>query len=138
MKRLDSCHQVRVPDWLHHELINWARWCWSGRWPHPLPADHCGSAEHVYSRYPREYADDEIRSLPPNETHAQIVDVVWHRLPAGPRQVLRAEYPQYHASGRAEFGRIGAARRLGMRLHDYEAALWFACGRVRDAFEDRR
>ena len=124
----------RVPDWLHHELLNWSRWCWLGPLPHPLPPDRCGSIECEYTRYRiSEYGSDAPRILP-NERNAERVDAIWRSLPAWPKQVLRAEYPQYQESGRAEFGRVGAARRLGLRLVDYEAALVVAIGRVADAF----
>jgi hypothetical protein len=128
----------RFPDWLHHELLNWSRWCWQGAWPHPLPPSHCASAEHEYTRLRGDISSDETRPIQANETRALIVDGVWRRLPPLPKQVMRAEYPQYHASGRSEFGRVGAARRMRMRLHDYEVALTVAGGRVWDAFEGKR
>ena len=126
------------PEWLHHELLNWSRWCWLGAWPHPLPPSHCGSAERDYTRFRVDACPDEPRPIPPIESRALIVDDVWRRLPQAPKQVLRAEYPQYHESGRAELGRVGAARRMGLRLGDYEAALCVAIGRVWDAFEGRK
>ena len=128
----------RFPDWLHHELLNWSRWCWQGALPHPFPPSHCASVEHEYTRLRAEGSSDEARPIPANETRALIVDGVWRTLPPLPKQVIRAEYPQYQASGRAEFGRVGAARRLGLSLHDYEAALTVAGGRVWDAFEGKR
>ncbi len=121
------------PRWLHYELLNWSHWCWLGPYPQPIPPRQCGSAERKYLR-PRADSDDP-RPTPPNTAHAIIVDGVWQRLPQIPKQVLRAEYPQYHESGRAEFGRVGAARRLGLWLRDYEAALGQAVGRVWEAFE---
>ena len=126
------------PEWLHHELLNWSRWCWLGAWPHPLPPSHCGSAERDYTRFRVDVCPDEPRPIPPIESRALIVDDVWHRLPQAPKQVLRAEYPQYHDSWRAEFGRAGAARRMGLALGDYEAALCVPAGRVWDAFEGRK
>ena len=131
----DHC---RLPDWLHHELLNWSRWCWLGAWPHPLPPSHCGSVERDYTRFRVDGSADDARPIPPNEPRALIVDDVWRDLPPAPRQVLRAEYPQYHESGRAEFGRVGAARRMRMCLREYEAALCVAAGRVWDAFEGKR
>ena len=125
----------RFPDWLHHELLNWSRWCWLGAWPHPLPPSHCGSVERDYTRFGVDGSADDARPIPPNESRALIVNGVWRDLPAAPRQVLRAESPQYHESGRAEFGRVGAARRMRMCLREYEAALCVAAGRVWEAFE---
>ena len=81
---------------------------------------------------------EEARPIPPIASRALVVDAVWRNLPNVPKQVLRAEYPQYHSSGRAEFGRVGAARRMRMRLHEYEAALCVAADRVWNAFEVRR
>ncbi len=130
--------QRRVPDWLHHELLNWSRWCWLGPLPHPLPANRCGSAERDYTRHRIGEIEDAPPRILPNERNAERVDVVWRSLPPRPRQVLRAEYPQYFESGRAEFGRVGAARRLGLRLVDYESALVVAIGRVADAFGGQR
>jgi hypothetical protein len=126
------------PEWLHYELLNWSRWCWQGAWPHPLPPSICGSAERDYTRFRADSSSDDARPIPPNASRALIVDGVWHGLPPAPRQVLRAEYPQYHASGRAELGRCGAARRLRMSLRDYEAALGVAASRVWDALEGRQ
>jgi hypothetical protein len=126
------------PEWLHHELLNWSRWCWLGPWPHPLPPNQCGSVERDYARFRVSDSADEPQPVPPNEARALIVDGVWRGLPPTPRQVLRAEYPQYRDSGRAEFGRVGAARRMGMRLREYEDALGVAISRVWNTFEGRR
>ena len=126
------------PEWLHHELLNWSRWCWRGPWPHPLPPVCCGSAERDYMRFRVENSCDEARPIPANASRASVVDAVWRNLPDVPKRVLRAEYPQYHGSGRAEFGRVGAARRMRMRLHDYDAALCVAADRVWNAFEAKR
>jgi hypothetical protein len=126
------------PDWLHHELLNWSRWCWLGPWPHPLPPNQCGSVERYYIRVNDENTTEGARSIPPNTDRAMLVNSVWDALPDDPRQVLRAEYPQYHESGRAEFGRVGAARKMKMRLRDYENALCVAIGRVWDVMEGKR
>lgn len=130
------------PDWVHHELMNWSRWCWLGPWPHPLPMQTCASIEREYTRYRLpEYGEDESPPPPriePNEINAQIVDRVWKALTPGPHFVLRAEYPQRMESGRLEFGKLGAARRLGMSLAEYEAHLVTAVGRVLEAFEGKQ
>ena len=135
MNRRDLRH---FPEWLHYELLNWSRWCWQGAWPHPLPPSQCGSVEHDYIRFRVDACDDEPRPIPANASRALVVDRVWHGLANVPKQVLRAEYPQYHSSSRAEFGRVGAARRMGLMLRDYEAALAVAVGRVWDTFEGQK
>ncbi len=127
------------PAWLHRELVNWSRWCWSGGWPHPLPPDHCASLEGEYIAPP--YFEDEApppKPAPINPETARVVDGVWYRMPDGPRLVLRDEYPMYGQSGRAEFGKVGAARRLKMSLKLYEDNLVVAIGRVWTALEDRQ
>jgi hypothetical protein len=128
---------VNYPQWLHAELLNWSRWCWQGPWPHPLPPSVCASVERDY--IPAGNAEERVaaerKPIPPNERHAQIVDSVWKRMADAPRRVLRAEYPQRFESGRMEFGRIGAAKGLGMGVVEYERQLIVAIGQVWDAFE---
>lgn len=126
------------PHWLHMELLNWSRWCWSGAWPHPMPPNQCASFEHNYKRTNEENTTDDARPIPPNVDRALIVDKVWRELPDMPRRALRAEYPQFHESGRAEHGRVGAARRMGIRLREYEAALFLAIDRIWKTFEGKR
>ena len=126
----------KFPDWIHHELQNWARWCWLGATPVPMSPGHCGSIESQYVRVNDENSSDGARPIPPNEDRARRVDEVWRRLPDAPRLVLRAEYPQRWSSGRVEHGQAGAARRLHMSLRQYEEALAVAIGRVWEAMED--
>lgn len=126
------------PAWVHEELMNWSRWCWRGEYPHPLPHTACGSVERNYQRISDEGTAENVRPIPPNAAHARVVQAVWELMPTLPRQVLRAEYPQRHESGRAEHGRKGAAIRLRISLEEYEAALSVATYRVLRAFEVRR
>lgn len=130
-----------VPDKIHDELLNWSRWCWSGNWPHPLPKTRCGSAEGDYTSPPywEPFGKEEVPDPPrikPNARNAERVQAVWERWPvASPaRQVLKAEYPGRDASGRREFGRDVAARRLNMTIRQYETALAWAAKEVGEAF----
>ncbi len=127
------------PEWLHHELLNWSRWCWLGAYPHPLPPSHCYSIEHQFAGW-RLPEGADVAPLPeklpaPIEARARIVNDAWSALPDLPRMVLRAEYPQRRESGRLEYGQAGAARRLHIRLSEYEGALVMAIGRVWTALE---
>lgn len=126
------------PSWVHEELVNWSRWCWRGAYPHPLPHTSCGSIERNYQRISEDGSAENARPVSPNEAHARIVQAAWETMPRLPRQVLRAEYPQRHESGRAEHGRSGAAARLQITLEEYEAALSAAAYKVMMAFEVRR
>lgn len=128
----------RYPDWLHHELINWSRWCWLGAYPHPLPSSHCASIEYRYIA-PSVFAkDDDIPfHAVVHEHHARRVQAVYERLPKIERLVLCAEYPKRYESGRYEHGQIGAARRLHISLAEYEAALFSGAEKVWDVFEVR-
>lgn len=110
------------PAWVHMELINWARWCWQGQYPHP-PDAICKSIERNYSRVSEEGTTDDARPIAPNEHNARIVQAVWERLPRVPRMVLRAEYPQRHAV------------RPKISGEAYKAHLSYAMRRVMIAFE---
>lgn len=130
-----------VSDFSHHECCNWAAWCWLGEYPHPLPATQCGSAEGDY-RAPPEWCQDtmdapEPPKIKPNTRNAQIVQDLWESWPtASPaRQVLKAEYPARHTSGRVEGGRDVAARRLNMSVREYEMALSWASKKIEEAFK---
>lgn len=125
------------PSWLHEELLNWSRWCWLGKYPHPMPETTCASFEKNYQRISEEGTVEDVRPIPPNTTHALIVQQVWETLPHMPKQVLRAEYPQRRESGRIEHGRKGAARFLHISLNEYESALSIATYRILIAFEGK-
>lgn len=126
---------MNIPEAAHFELINWSRFCWEGAYPYPLPATHCFSFEHHYQA-PSDLGDKD--APPPrivaNAHRALIVQGVYQILPINSRLVLRAEYPQRRASGRAEYGMVGAARRLHIRLSEYEYALQRAVDKVQEAF----
>lgn len=126
------------PAWVHEELMNWSRWCWGGAYPHPLPHTACGSVEKNYRGLSDEGTTETARPIRPNEVRARMVQAAWEALPPLPRQVLRAEYPQRHESGRTAQGRSGAAKRMQISLEEYEAALSVASHRVKLAFEATR
>ena len=134
---MSAKHDFRhYPEWLHHELLNWARWCWLGPYPHPLPPGHCYSIEHQYVGH---HLEEEDESEPPTvkqllfTDRAMKVDAVWRQMVGAPRIVLRAEYPLRYESGRVEFGQKGAARGLHMPLHEYRRALGVAIDLVWEA-----
>ena len=129
----------KYPSWVHLELVNWTRYCWQGSWPHPIPPDHCTSIESRYLAPAGDTMNDEPPRPRPiiNAHRAMWVQDIYDGLPQMPKLVLRAEYPQYQQSGRAEFGMAGAARRLKISLREYEENLTVAVGRVWDAFEKR-
>lgn len=86
-----------IADWIDHELRNWARWCWSGAWPHPLPPDHCASIEHRYvapSDLGAEVDAEEVaRRIPIVRDRAEIVHRVYReQLTDRERRVLVVRY----------------------------------------------
>jgi DNA-directed RNA polymerase specialized sigma24 family protein len=128
--------QLHISDDVHHELLNWARWCWSGALPHPLPPSHCGSLEAGY-RAPPQWEGDDARRLAvirPNEPNARIVQSAWEQLPPRERDVLREEYPAALVP-RAVVGRDAAARRLGIPVSWYEIWLQNGVREVEKAFD---
>lgn len=86
-----------IADWIDHELRNWARWCWSGAWPHPLPPSHCASIEHRYQA-PSDIgaevdAEEVARRIPIVWDRAEIVERVYrYRLTERERRVLVVRY----------------------------------------------
>lgn len=125
---------IHIPDQVHAELVNWSRWCWTGEWPHPLPATHCGSIESQYKPPASwiEDAEDAMRqpTIRPNAQRAQIVQGVYDRLEGYGRLVLKSEYPCRAQRGTRE----QAARRIGITLYQYENWLAYAVRQVEGAF----
>ena len=86
-----------IADWIDAELRNWARSCWSGAWPHPLPPDHCASIEHLYQA-PSDIgaevdAEEVARRIPIVWDRAEIVERVYrYRLTERERRVLVVRY----------------------------------------------
>jgi hypothetical protein len=128
--------QVEIADAIHQELLNWARWCWSGPWPHPLPPTECGSLEGGYRAPPQWDTLDERRTptIRPNERRARVVQDAWVLLPTSEKAVLKQEYPAALAPRRIQ-GREQAARFLQMTLPAYERYLASAIRKVEAAFE---
>ncbi len=127
-----------VPDDVHHELLNWSRWCWLGEWPHPIPATSCGSLEAQY-RAPPDWNPDDVPPVPyirPNERHAKIVQAVYDQLPELERQILRAEYPGRMETDRPDW-RHAIAVRLGIPMRIYNRHFKSAVNKVEAAFEIR-
>lgn len=122
-----------MSDWVHHELMNWARWCWLGPLPHPLPPDHAMSLEGNYIP-PAEWGEEvitEAKPIPPNADNAKKVQAVFDSATEAERQVMRAEYPQH---GLYE-SRFQAARSFGMSKRYYLMALDSVRDKVRKEFE---
>lgn len=116
-----------IPDWVDQELRNWARWCWSGAYPHPLPPCQCASIEGNYSRFGEDTDAEAIdgKPVPVNPTNAKIVQCAYENLPYLQQQVLRAEYPQRHEQKRV----------VHVSKEEYAAALAAAIYRVMMVFE---
>lgn len=126
---------VKISDAVHQELLNWARWCWQGEWPHPLPPTHCGSLESGYRAPPYWNPDDANEAPPPpviepNARNARIVQAVYDRLAERERRVLKAEYP----CRRDYRGKQDAAGVLGISISQYDDSLAYAVRRVEEAF----
>ncbi|MGJ7512358.1 hypothetical protein [Variovorax sp. GT1P44] len=130
----------RVPNAMHEEMLNWARWANQGAWPHPLPRTQCGSAEGDYRAPPEWDLDlDELNrtsKIRPNERNARKVQAAWESLSEGsiPRLALQAEYPGNDHQG----FRSDRAKALNITVSQYEDGLRDAVNRVEQAFEVRK
>lgn len=119
----------KVPNWVHWELQNWRKWVWEGSYPHPLPSRTCGSVEGEYQSPQHDSCEATPKQIPADADRAKRIDSLWRSLPPDQKLVLKVEYParsEYEWS----FGRLGVARKLKMRLTDYEAALFAAMSKV--------
>lgn len=125
-----------IERWVHEELVNWARWCWSGSWPHPVRPGRAASAEGRFVA-PSDLGDESGEPhIRPHSGRARIVQRVYERqLTERQRRVLASEYPRRHLSGRVRYGRAGAARKLHLSTAMYETALRQAARQVQEAFE---
>jgi hypothetical protein len=129
-----------IDPWIDAELRNWARWCWAGALPHPMPPTHCRSIEHRYiapSDLGRELDAEEIaRRIPIIRDRAEIVHRVYReRLARIEQQVLAFEYVHGPAD---ESKRRRKARKLRSTMAAYEQTLISAAQRVGDAFREAR
>ena len=122
-----------IADWIHHELLNWGRWCHQGPWPHPIPPDHAASLEGRYIAPIIEDADAvQPRPVPPNQQRAEIVHRVYlERLTTRERWALVYRYVKPTAE------RI-VLRRLRITARDYDVALMAAARCVGEAFREER
>ena len=117
-----------VPEPIHHELLNWARFQWSGPWPHPIPSEKCGSAEREFhAEWHQEWEPEPDIRIKPHQGRADVVHSVWKSLWDAPRQVLKAEYIEHHKD------RQRAARKLAIPVHVYESHLAYAVRKVGEA-----
>jgi len=117
-----------VPENIHHELLNWARFQWSGPWPHPIPSEKCGSAEREFhAEWHQEWEPELVTVIRPNRARAEAVHAVWKDLWDAPRLVLKAEYIEHHKD------RQRAARKLAIPVHVYESHLAYAVRKVGEA-----
>jgi hypothetical protein len=128
VRTLESQGADGFPRFINSELWNWARWCWMGPWPHPLPPQACGSAERRFpSGINREDADEEEQQKPDpiHVERARQVDAIYQSLPLEEQRVLQMEYPRRHEFGgmpvRAR--QIAAARKIGISVEYYKIAL---------------
>lgn len=120
-----------IADWIDAELRNWARWCWSGAWPHPIPPDHAASLEGRYIAPIIEDADAvQPRPVPPNRRHAEIVhEVYMTRLTTRERWVLVWRYVKPVEDQVAR-------RRIRINKREWEVALMAAARCVGEAFRE--
>lgn len=125
-----------IADWIDHELRNWARWCWSGAWPHPLPPDHCASIEHLYQA-PSDIgaevdAEEAARRIPIVRDRAEIVHRVYlDRLTKRERLVLVVRYVRRTPADQV-------ARRTGLPENVVAEAMMVSARLVGEAFRERR
>lgn len=129
---------LRVPEAIHAELLNWARWAWTGPLPHPLPSTRCGSAEGRYITPPGTYEmdmDDLNRAsrIRPNAARARVIHAIWEAMDKPVKDVIRAEYPQNDHQGY----RKDRAQKLGMSVHSYEHFLQIGINQVEARIEVR-
>lgn len=127
--------QREISSFAHHELLNWARWCWLGKSPIPLHSV-CKSLECNYSRISDEEEKAE-RKILPNNQRAEIVQAAWEALPKVHRLILVYEYPN-----RVGMLQIGGSRavsvRLGLSQSGYEEVLARAVHKIILAFEGNK
>ena len=123
------------PKWVDDEMMNWARYCWRGAWPQPMPKRQCASLEGCYSRHGEESTTESVdeKPIPVLEVNAKIIQRAYDHMAGVHQLVLRAEYPQ-----RREWGgksRKAAARFVGLREEDYLSILASALYRIQKILE---
>lgn len=118
--------------WIDDELRNWARWCRSGPWPHPIPPDHAASAEGHYIAPSDLGEPEEPRPPKPNRERAEIVHRVYMDL-----LTTRERWTLVYRYVKPTAERI-VLRRLRITARDYDVALMAAARCVGEAFRERR
>lgn len=107
------------PSWLHAELINWARWCWMGDYPGPTPQTTCVSFEKHWRPTEWESDPDDRGRTFVDEDMALNIDLIWRKLPATPRLILRAAYPKRYLYETPQ----EAAKEAGVKMSEWEEEL---------------
>lgn len=121
-----------IADWIDAELRNWARWCRSGPWPHPIPPDHAASAEGHYIAPSDLGEPEEPRPPKPNRERAEIVHRVFmERLTQTERWAL------IHRYVRRTEERV-TLRRMRVSRDVHETTLRNAANKVGEAFREDR
>jgi len=111
------------------ELENWAAWCRSGPWPHPIPPDTAASAEGKYVDPSDLYAEPPRPKPPrPNDQRAEVVQRVYMtELTPRERRVMAGKYVRREPE-------IVLARRLRITVQMVEADIMRIARRVGAAF----
>lgn len=117
-----------IANWIDAELRNWARWCWSGSWPHPLPQDHAASAEGHYIAPSDLGEEPEPRQPAPVRHRAEIVHKVYLE-----RLTQRERWSLVYRYVKPTEDRV-VVRRLRITARDLETARLDAAKLVGEAF----
>lgn len=127
-----------LPDWIDSEFKNWARACWSGSWPHPLPPDHAMSIEGRFVPPAGEVFDPPEPRMPrPNMDRAAVVQTVFDsRLTQPERLALIFEYPKRLRVSNEDQRISRSARKVGVPRHMYVESIQRAGRMVAQAFEE--
>ena len=130
------------PKWLDEEMQNWARYCWLGAWPHPIPKRQCASLEGNYSRFGEDSTTESVDDapIPVHIDNAKKIQQIYDNMAAIHQMVLRAEYPQHREwSATKSDNRKAAARFVGLHNEDqYLSILASALYRVQVVMEGFR
>lgn len=120
-----------ISEQVHRDLLNWARWSWSGPWPHPLPKGRAASAEGHWIP-PSDLSHGEEPPPPPpinRDRAVKVQEAYDNSLGHAEKAVLKTEYVLRGKYMRADrmgiyfFDRQRAARATGLPVHVYEGNL---------------
>lgn len=120
---------IAIDSAVEAEILNWAAWCHSGRWPHPIPPDKAASAEGMFVDPSDLYAEPPRPRPPqPNEQRALVVQRVYMtELTPRERRVMAGKYVRREPE-------IVLARRLRITVQMVEADIMRIARRVGRAF----